>query len=36
MKKWILQQSDPSDNSSQSATEVPLAPATEQGLYFFF
>lgn len=35
MKKWILQQSDPSDNSPQSATEVPLAPATEQGLCFF-
>lgn len=36
MKKWILKQSYPSDNSSQFATEFPLASATEQGLYFFF
>lgn len=36
MKKWILQQSYPSDNSSQFAKEFPLASAMEQGLYFFF
>lgn len=35
MKKQILQQSYPSDNSSQFATEFPLASATEWGLYFF-
>lgn len=36
MKNGILQQSYPSDNSSQFAMEFPLASATEQGLYFFF
>lgn len=35
MKEQILQQSYPSDNSSQFAMEFPLASATEQGLYFF-
>lgn len=36
MKEWILQQSYPSDNSWQFATEFPLASAMEQGLHFFF
>lgn len=36
MKKQILQQSYPSDNSSQFETEVPLPSAAEWGLYFFF
>lgn len=36
MKKQILQQSYPSDNSSQFATKFLLTLAMERGLYFFF